>query len=371
MCGFIPGHFISPAAAELIMTPRTELMQKHHTRSGFALVIVLAFILLLTFLVVAFFSRAASNRQLAASSARRAKSDLLAQSALEIIIGDLKQEISDGSIHLKVPGDSDPPEKPVLFQPRTASDLLPKRSGNPPPDSNGDPIPNLIRRSVRSDSLPISSRASAVNSSEPSANGRAVIPSRWNKHYLIPRLDNSTVQIDTTPVTEFIAPDWVLVTRSGTKEFLEWTTSLKNNSHPDYVTGRYACAIYDMGGLIDINAAGFPSGLTIEQESAKGPLALADLKQLLPSGTNAAKQRQINNIVGWRHYATAQPSGNFSNHHFAASQASRWFEFITNPRTSFLQVAPQPFNGMTDQMLLNRQDLIDLRRSLGFSQAAL
>src|SRR5207249_3944605 len=66
-------------------------------RDGIALVIVLAFVVLLTGLVVAFFSRAMSERQISNSSGTQTRADLLAQGAVDVIIGDLKEEIAAGS----------------------------------------------------------------------------------------------------------------------------------------------------------------------------------------------------------------------------------------------------------------------------------
>ena len=62
-----------------------------------ALIIVLAFVVLLTGLVLAYFSRATSDRPVAHSSFNQAKVDQLAASAMDNIIGDLRQEIINGS----------------------------------------------------------------------------------------------------------------------------------------------------------------------------------------------------------------------------------------------------------------------------------
>src|ERR1043166_5863295 len=62
-----------------------------------ALLIVLAFVVLLTGLSVAYLSRATSDRQVAHSSFNQSSVDQLAQSAMDTIIGDFRQEIVDGS----------------------------------------------------------------------------------------------------------------------------------------------------------------------------------------------------------------------------------------------------------------------------------
>src|SRR6266478_4126282 len=100
-----------------------------------ALIIVLAFVVLLTGLVVAYFSRATSDRPVAHSSFNQSRADQLAASAMDLVIGNLRQEIT---------GPSPTPAPPYLN-----ANVLPMRSGNPPIVGGVDPIPNLIRRSVR------------------------------------------------------------------------------------------------------------------------------------------------------------------------------------------------------------------------------
>ena len=184
--------------------------------SGAALLIVLAFLVLLTVLVVAYFSRTATDRQLAQSSFNITTADLLARSALDIVVNDFKQEITNN---------------PTV----TAANLQPQRSGD---DAT---VPNLIRRSFSGDTtLTIRSRASTVNSApvDPANPKRGEITfARWNSHYLIPTGSN------------FTAPDWVLVTSQGPN----------SAAAPNAVIGRYAYGVYDEGGLIDINLGGFPT----------------------------------------------------------------------------------------------------------------
>ena len=62
---------------------------------GAALMIVLAFVVLLTGMALAYFSRTTTDRQLAQSSYTDTSSDLLARSALDIVVNDFKQELLD------------------------------------------------------------------------------------------------------------------------------------------------------------------------------------------------------------------------------------------------------------------------------------
>jgi len=338
---------------------------KQESDSGAALIIVLAFVVLLTGLVVAYFSRTVTDRQVAQGSFNQTKTDQLAMSATDLIITDLKQEIVNGST-------SPAPvvQGVALYYPSpTASpNMVPTRSGTPGPGAT--PIPNLVRRSVRADPIPapgVISRASAINStSDVSANGRSVTAARWNKHYFVPRLDPSSTATDTTPVTSFTSPDWVLVTSTGPGVLTAPTTS---------VIGRYAYAVYDEGGLFDVNAAGYPSSSTTVQSGRKGSVAFADLSALPTSTavpTPTLPPPQVDNIVGWRNYASAKPAGDFSNNFtFDATSALNYFNYIVSNSDGFLKTSLNIWNGRTDQSFLNRQEFLNFRSSLGFSQNVL
>ena len=188
---------------------------------GAALIIVLAFVVLVTVLSVSYFSRVTADRQLAQSSFNNTSGDLLARSALDIVVSDLKQEIA-------------------INTPVSATNIQPARYPAGIPTDN----PNLIRYSSRNAAA---SRASTVSSTAASANGRSISLARWNSHYLIPPA--SSTGIDSTPVGSFTPPDWVLITAQGPN----------TAPPPNTVIGRYAFAVYDEGGLIDINLGGFPN----------------------------------------------------------------------------------------------------------------
>ncbi len=96
---------------------------------GAALIIVLAFMALLTGLALAYFSHTATDRQLAQASFHDASADLLARTALDIIVSSLKREIAVAGVNV------------------TQANIQPQRSGD---DAS---IPNLIRRSVRNDAI--------------------------------------------------------------------------------------------------------------------------------------------------------------------------------------------------------------------------
>src|SRR5438094_7314729 len=201
---------------------------RHGASKGAALIIVLALVVLATALGLAYFSRTTTDRQLAQASYNDTSADLLARSALDITVGDFKQEITNN-------------------QPVSTTNIKPGRYPAGIPDDN----PNLIRYSSRNAAA---SRASTVSSTAASANGRSISLARWNSHYLIPRLSSGTT-IDSTPVASFVPPDWVLLTGQGPS----------SAPLPNAVIGRYAFAVYDEGGLMPMSIGGFPTyaGLTL------------------------------------------------------------------------------------------------------------
>src|SRR5882757_8112026 len=162
------------------MRPTSSLPRRSSNKAA-ALIIVLAFVVILTGVAVAYLSRGATDRQLAHTSFHDTDADLLARSALDIVVGDFRQEIKNGSTTQTVNGTT-------IFIPTSAANVVPMRSGNPaiPGSETTDPIPNLIRRSVYPDALNgnpgVGSRASATNSTTVSANGRSISLAKWNGH---------------------------------------------------------------------------------------------------------------------------------------------------------------------------------------------
>jgi hypothetical protein len=164
--------------------------------------------------------------------------------------------------------------------------------------------------------------------------------------------------------------------------------------------------VYDEGGLLDMNLAGYPgwSGQPgcaapsptpwLVNVGRKGNMAFADLTAL---GTYAPPQSQVDNIVGWRNYAMTQRTGaNFGNFSYSGETDCTKQDFYGSyllyfgdppftieslldklaasvyPFTSAATyVYPTPAPGVTsrtDQPLMTRQELLRLRSSVGFSQ---
>ena len=342
--------------------------------------IVLALVVLFTGLALAYMSRTTTDRQLAQVSYNDTSADLLARSALDIVVSDFKQEILS---HPTVT--PNPPNCYITPVPYT-----------PVPQVAGSPIANLIRQSFSGDPT---GRTSNVNSTFASANGRSTSLARWNSHYLIPLANTSDNTIDSTPVglnqshySSFTAPDWVLVTAQGPAQA----------PAPSAVIGRYAFAVYDEGGLLDMSMAGYPSwsgnpasGCTpsptpwLVNVGRKGIMAFADLTALPWPSVAPSPSTRIDNIVGWRNYAmTQRTSGSFGNFSYTPETDCTKQDFYGSYLLNFgdppfiidnlsdkLLASIYPFtsaaayvsNNLTDQSLMTRQELLKVVLALGSS----
>jgi Tfp pilus assembly protein PilX len=361
------------------------------SKQGAALLIVLAMVVLLTGLAVAYLSRTTSDRQVAHTSFHQSRVDVLAQSAMDLVIGDLQQEIANGSTAISEPDGS------TVYTPTAGANMVPQRR------ANAAVAPNLIRVSVRLDnpvSPGVGSRASAVNSTtDASANGRSITLARWNTHYLLPKYN--TLNNDSYPPSPllppfnpypavpngFTPPDWVFVApdpNNPTQDARKIITSPNQ-----LVIGRYAYAIYDEGGLMDMNVAGYPTcgstgyppvGSSWMQPGRKGSLAFADLTALgnypfFNPTSGGQSVYQVDRLVGWRNYATTgQPASNNNfpdiqptsqafakNFQTGVSGATSYFTYIINNTNGFLSPNPTATpasNGLTDQVFVGRKQLI-------------
>src|ERR1043166_2759200 len=363
-----------------------------------ALIIVLAFVVLVTGLVLAYFSRVTADRQVGQSSYNNTSADLLARSALAIVVGDFRQEIVNASTATQI-GDLNG-NFSTIYVPTDELNMVPRRSGD-----LGQVAPNLIRRSIRSDGISspgVSSRASAVNSQDnASANGRSISSKRWNEHYLIPKGNPATP--DSSPIQAFTlaTPDWVIVTRSGPTPFPSWDATLADPSitNPNYAIDCYAYAVYDEGGLLNMNIAGYPIPGTPwpaldpeigRNKTVPGAFNLTALGT--PVGPTAPNP--FNQVIGFRNYATAHQAtppatpgtisgtlGSFSGDQNAIGDFIAYIlgSPVGSPKPGFgpsgrdfgaVNPVGRPTPGLsyrTDQSFMTRAELINLFKSLNFN----
>lgn len=310
---------------------------------GVALVVVLAFVVLLVGVLLAFFSQSLLQRQVAQSSAGQTQVEVFAHGAMETILGDLRQEIAAGSTATNVGG-------ATVYFPNAATNMTAARVGT------ADALPNLVKRSAGGTAFYSGgpTRASAISSTNTGPNGRLVSPARWNKAYLLPKASPGNAS-DATAVGAFTPPDWIYVNRAGGNPST-WNNTLRvsgDAGNTEAVLGRYACAIYDEGGLLDVNVAGYPSALAATNAAYKSALPLADLSAV------GLASSEIDALVAWRQFATGQPSGSFPHLAISAANSTNWLKAVQSDTRGFLRPANTSLaSGQSDRMFGSRQQLI-------------
>lgn len=327
-------------------------------REGVAIVIVLAFIVLLTFLIVAFFSRATLHRQVGNNGSARARAEILGRTAADLVVADLKTEIKAAST---VKG-SAPYE---IYVPKTAQDMVPTRVLIDTTAATNASYANLVKQSggskVGSGSVGGLLIASSVDTKAASTDGRTIGGVRWSSPFL---LGDST---GTVNFTDTQVPKWIFYTRAGLPGSQTWNTSFKNaaTSNDQMVIGRFAYNVYDEGGLLDVNVAGYPSAIgSLGNTSAnkKGALAWAQLDQI-PGVNSTANSDTF--VKKWRNVALVSPPAvgagapDIVNYlaYLGISSSGSGVYYGYGPKNGFLKLFA---TGTSDNRLLGRQDLIRL-----------
>lgn len=313
-------------------------------QKGSALVITLALLVLICALVLSFFVQSTLSRQIAFSSAGQYRADLAAQTALDTIIGDLRTEISAGSTAYTSNGISIYiPTNNFTAAPYRVNDQgfanLVKQSTSASPSWSGTNYASAVSKPIRS--------APDNSTTMPAANGRHITINQWNKPGLLG--DPGTGSLPTVP-NGYTAPDWVILTRQGAATNAinlppigpgSGTLSDKNANNQNYVIGRYAYTIYDEGGLLDVNVAGYPSSVSgTDFPSKRGLLPQVDLANI-PGIDNTAN---ADAFIQWRNQSSAASASSYTN-------------YVLGGKNGFTTVAPG------DQTLVGRVDLINYARS--------
>lgn len=326
------------------------------SQEGAALVIILAFMVMLLGLLMAFFSRTTTQQQISQASSNLSSVDVLARGAVESVIGNLLQEIAAGSRVTTVGTNT-------LYYPAANANMVPSISGfttnvgleNLLKVSGTTPVYSVTTSNGSTSNGPVCGTASI--SSSASYNGRSVSTSRWNRSLLIGRkFTNSTT--DYTPVDNFnnAIPKWILIARNGSNP-TTWNSNMCwSPTNGTTVIGRYAYAIYNEGGLLDANVAGYPPALSNNPAYVpyKTGAYFADLTQIGLNGN------QITALVGWRNKASAQAGSTFPSY------------TIPNNGTNYAAAMVADTNGLlityhtnntSDRCFTSRQQLIEFLKA--------
>jgi len=295
-----------------------------------ALVTVLVILSLITVVLVSYLSVMRQDRLSTQSYSQGIDADQVALGGIDQVVGDLRSEItnSQNSTNLTVTETN-----LVIYRPLNPTNAVPQRAGTL---TNELTLIKVSRSNVPSYSEG-TALASSANTTNASLNGRRISLSRWNAPFLLASFTN--------------APDWINVTRAGARVVTAAQACNAALTNANFVVGRYAYTVYDVSGLIDVTAAGYPStgaALTSANIGRKGFLAFADLTQI-PNGSATLTQAQVDALVNWRN----------------ASNASSYYSYLTNfaATNGFRRVAPG------DNTFLSRQDLIHYAEANGITNA--
>jgi hypothetical protein len=331
-------------------------------RDGAALVIVLSFVILLLFMLMAFFSKSLLQQQVSKASASYSAVNYFALGALETVVGDIRSEIADGSIATNVVVNAGGTNMTnTLYLPRSPLNAAPQPMGI----ATNTSFVNLLKTSTNQAFYSFTNvsgitRASTISTTNPSLNSRSITPLRWNKAGLLPMGNPASGDLD--PSTLFVPPSWIYVSRSGANP-LTWSKDLRwSVTNQGTVVGRYAYAVYNEGGLLNINVAGYPPASLLGAASSnmtaatvfKGTPAYADLTQFVymnsGTATRVFSDSDIMALLNWRDTVT------LSNAPSAAS-VSNYISAMGTLTNGFLSPITNGL-GDADRMFVNRQQLI-------------
>jgi Tfp pilus assembly protein PilX len=336
----VPERTVTQKSASFSTGRHRAPRQGASSQSGAALIFVLAMLVLLLTVVLAFFSRATLNSQIASSSAKNTKGLLLTQTAEAYLLDDFQREIAAGSTTLSPTNLTIQIRRPntltitngVGMTNTYAPSMVPQRNTNGLTTS-GTNIVNIVKVSRGGQAFFTNgpgytangpARASTNSTTTPSANGRSLTTTSWNKPMLM----------TASEAAAFVPPNWIYIDRQGSNPTSFSSTlvsSVTNNM--SYVIGRYAYVVYDVGGLIDINVVG--NQLDSTNNSRRGRLNQVSLTNGIPGITD------FSSLVTWR-------SSLSSTNTNSTSGGGGLFD----PKRTFIDVPTG------EQAFVNRQDLI-------------
>jgi hypothetical protein len=193
------------------------------------LVIVLLMLVLATVLVVTFAALMTSNHSVASARVHELQASEIGKGGIDWAAGQLRKEAMA--------------RDPLA----AAANMVPDRTSAKDSKGTASAIKNLIKRTDRTIPFhPAGSVVAAASSSlTPASGGRKISVERWMNG---PRLCGTATGIGAA-ATEFTAPDWVYMTGTGPRK-VTLPADLKE------IVGRFAVAVYDVGGLADVNIMG-------------------------------------------------------------------------------------------------------------------
>jgi len=310
-------------------------------KRGAALVVTLALVVLITMMLLAFFVNTTLNGQLEVSSTARMEANLIGRSALELVVSDLRKEMLAGSV---LQGN-------VLLPDTNAISLQPYRVLSDVSTTTNSFFDTLVKQSIpRAGMYPTALTTYAHNGAVPtialgsvsdistlsaSRNGRKLSLERWS----YPQLIGSSNSASNSFTDSAQAPYWIYLGSTGV-----------TNAASDGIIGRFAFNVYNVGGLLNVNVAGSPPGLSAgERNRLKGTPVGAVMSNSIP-GVN-----QEDAFVSWRNFYSAP---------LAAASGANYVNKVLGDKYGYRQPLADSTNNPTlvDNRFVSRQDLIRYAR---------
>lgn len=258
--------------------------------SGVALILTLSLIVVATVIVTAFFFRSRFDSQGSASYTSQVSATQLAELGSAKVIASLVAEAEEGASDVV----TNPNTGDQVFVVTDPQNMLVKRQiqGSVAAGTPGTGFSSLVKQSVPAmDRASIGLTVSPIPTYDASriskSSYRPLDGSYWSRPMLtVDDFDNSQV------------PQWVYVNASGESV----TDAPDKDAKPEAkVAGRFAFNVYDVGGLLDINAAGYNLDAG-ELAKRKGSLLYADLPGLATEvGATSLTPEKVADLNAWRY----------------------------------------------------------------------
>jgi hypothetical protein len=368
---------------------RSSTLGKSASQRGAALILVLSLMALMAVVSIAFLTSATKQVSVSNQSATLIQSSEAAQLALSLVVQDLRQEIQAGSI-LPDPARVSPALEANLLYPATPQSAVPDRTSAAAEGVDEDPTPpNLVKQSLagrefydktrmfgstpvypRAAKYPVAIRASEISTAD------SITPAKWNRPLLLPRKDTQSLT-DLTPresgevtlagretLWKWKAPNWIFLQKGGETDSDVGAAIGKaqaNGTNP--VVARFAYQIYDQGGLLDMNVAGYDPTLDMGGVSAgiaaarRGSIGFADLR--IPE--IGFSDKVLRELVAIRNPGTLRQED-------VAPYKNRYANFLLNGRNNlgFMRVAGFSESGenVSNRAIPSRLALINFLQKL-------
>ncbi|MFN2477282.1 MAG: hypothetical protein ABR526_13185 [Chthoniobacterales bacterium] len=264
-----------------------------------------------------------TNRRVESASSAAVDADILARASVQMILSDVEAEIVGGSAATNA--------SPAIYTPKTPQQMVPSRvlaTNAMATDSNFNA---LVKQSTGRffpsagySRAPLITSDTGVTTSTVSADNRVISSTRWNAPALNVGGFSATGQL----------PHWINVDRTGIAATqTQWSSALRDYTpgNDSAVIGRFAFNVYDVGGLLDANVAGYPIFSTA--------LTSSDIQTLKSTQTGAALFEGANAIIP--DFDSNRQTALVTNWRFNSNSASNFFsDFMSKTTLPSTTISP-------------------------------